>query len=338
MSKHTHMSARSTSKYRLGFTLVELLVVIAIIGMLVSLLLPAVNAAREAGRRSVCQNNIRQIALALVNYDSQKQSMPGILNARISKRDGQLYDRPLIYEIFPQLERNDLYNAFDRENLLDHIPPTNTNPPLPHLAVLTCPSDPQTNGPVTAFCYNYGCADDNLGSSASNGTRNRANGIFGVLTPTATTSTSMAYVGSHDGTTNTVMLSENIDARFWIDTGTWSGNRFASPFNPYQVGFVWQDSTNFVNIAPNRNKGQSTNQANESPSTSWNFCRPSANHPQAFNVAFCDAHVRNLNEGIDYVVWAALMAPNHRYATRPDGTPLQQLPLNQYIFDESHIQ
>jgi prepilin-type N-terminal cleavage/methylation domain-containing protein len=61
---------------KLAFTLVELLVVIAIIGVLVSLLLPAVNAAREAARRTQCINNVRQLALAAINYESSKKAFP----------------------------------------------------------------------------------------------------------------------------------------------------------------------------------------------------------------------------------------------------------------------
>jgi type II secretory pathway pseudopilin PulG len=105
--------------------LVELLVVIAIIGMLISLLLPAVNAAREAGRRTTCQNNIRNVALALKNYDSIRGTVPAIANFKISQADPTLnLSRPLLYEILPQLERNDLYEANSRERVLDHIPPT----------------------------------------------------------------------------------------------------------------------------------------------------------------------------------------------------------------------
>src|SRR5215510_98031 len=88
MSFHPHpcsLKLRS-GEMRRGFTLVELLVVIAIIGILVALLLPAVQAAREAGRRIQCQNHLKQLALAVANYSDALRNYPasGIVNTSLT--------------------------------------------------------------------------------------------------------------------------------------------------------------------------------------------------------------------------------------------------------------
>ena len=87
-----------------GFTLVELLVVIAIIGSLVGLLLPAVQAAREAARRSQCSNNVRQISLALQNHHSGRGSLPTGRNA--GSVSGQTW-------LLPYMEQMSLYQLVD---------------------------------------------------------------------------------------------------------------------------------------------------------------------------------------------------------------------------------
>jgi prepilin-type N-terminal cleavage/methylation domain-containing protein len=99
---------------RHGFTLVELLVVIAIIGVLVGLLLPAVQAARESGRRSVCSNNLKQLGLALLNFHEANKSFPHGNRAKDWPARGDFKSSPswrLL--IFPYLEQASVYDQLD---------------------------------------------------------------------------------------------------------------------------------------------------------------------------------------------------------------------------------
>src|SRR6185437_12220051 len=93
-----------------GFTLVELLVVIAIIGVLTALLLPAVQAAREAARRAQCNNNLKQIGLAIANYESTfKQLPPGAF----WEPSLGVYHGPILVQLLPYVEQAQLYQLFD---------------------------------------------------------------------------------------------------------------------------------------------------------------------------------------------------------------------------------
>ena len=101
---------------RKGFTLVELLVVIAIIGILIALLLPAVQAAREAARRTQCANNLKQLGLACHNYlDVHKKMPPGTTGIRNNawNNDNELWNEPwvsLTVYLLPYIEQQNLYD------------------------------------------------------------------------------------------------------------------------------------------------------------------------------------------------------------------------------------
>src|SRR5262245_18660185 len=96
----------------LGFTLVELLVVIAIFGVLVALLLPAVQAARESARRSQCVTNLRQVGVALQNYESAKRVLP-YGSDYYDVTAGPTFKATWAALILPYLEEQSLYDRFD---------------------------------------------------------------------------------------------------------------------------------------------------------------------------------------------------------------------------------
>jgi len=123
-----------TNSVRRGFTLVELLVVIAIIGILVGLTLPAVQAARESARRAQCQNNLKQIGLALINFSSQKQTLPIAV-------DGNGFT--WISKILPELEQENLSNNLDFTVAASGQAFLETQ-----LEMLECPSDPEIGNPA----------------------------------------------------------------------------------------------------------------------------------------------------------------------------------------------
>ena len=128
---------------RRGFTLIELLVVIAIIGVLIALLLPAVQAAREAARRAQCTNNLKQLGLAVHSYHDANQCLPAYCY-----NDTPAWCWSWAVAILPGLEQRPLYNSFNLS-----VPPTdgaNTSLNSQKIGVFLCPSDPQLQRPAVA--------------------------------------------------------------------------------------------------------------------------------------------------------------------------------------------
>ena len=141
MNRSLPLTARVRPARR-GFTLVELLVVIAIIGMLVALLLPAVQAAREAARRTQCSNNLSQLIIAVHNYEQAHGVYPpGTINPTGPIQNAQLgYHHNWITQLLPYFEQVNTYNHVDFSVGVYH----KNNAPVRGLVLntLLCPSSP----------------------------------------------------------------------------------------------------------------------------------------------------------------------------------------------------
>jgi prepilin-type N-terminal cleavage/methylation domain-containing protein/prepilin-type processing-associated H-X9-DG protein len=208
-------SHRIGSKRRRGFTLIELLVVIAIIGVLIALLLPAVQSAREAARRAQCINNLKQIGLALHNYESANKTFPpttilvpypnGPVGAWLFESSWSAFAR-----MSPYLEQAGFYNAINFN--LTYSKPPNTTVSITPFNLLVCPSDPGSHiddGTLGSTGYattSYGTCDGdwyvwsvNWGATNSVGPMNKS--LFG---PNYARSIAMIL----DGTSNTLAVSE----------------------------------------------------------------------------------------------------------------------------------
>ena len=308
MRKGVSMRGKSSrGNSNAGFTLVELLVVIAIIAMLMGLLLPAVNSAREAGRSNTCRNHLYQLGKAAGLHGDNKNQYPGTV---VTKQNaaGNPVPRPLMYELMPYMERNDIYETFSRDN--------SSVLPEFYLQVLICPSDPQPVSSATSptsYVWNGGYVQEAV--------YNKANGVF----HTEANSASPDYVQANDGQSNTLLASENIDGDEWTDV------------DQLKCTFGWRDTTNVAQFKINADKGGSTNQANDG--LLQRFARPSANHPGYVNVVFCDGHVRKLVDNIRYIVYAELCTSYGRKATEHSNPPVApvNVPVQSYILDEAEF-
>lgn len=220
MNSHSSVSSAAS---RRGFTLIELLVVIAIIAVLISLLLPAVQSAREAARRAQCVNNMKQIGLAMYNYESAMGSFPlGVsLNARFNGSGGSA-GNPINWGgwgslalMLPHIEGGNLYNAINfnlspwNRFRAQYGWDANYTAFNSRVATFLCPSDPNS-GATSINSYLASTGTSTWGSTTGDST-----GMFAYQVPYFVSSIS-------DGTSNTVAFGESLcgNASQFINSAT----------------------------------------------------------------------------------------------------------------------
>jgi prepilin-type N-terminal cleavage/methylation domain-containing protein/prepilin-type processing-associated H-X9-DG protein len=309
-------------KNKTGFTLVELLVVIAIIGILVALLLPAVQAAREAGRRAQCTNNMKQLGLALHNFhDVRKGLPPGAQDTPEWSGVGwKVY-------VLPYLEQGSLYSQLDMNASFSgsNVPPTGTNPNKVLLRLIVpgfeCPSSALESFPtdwgnangmqVHDYIGISGATPDPVGrtgqGSVCTGSYGSIMARTGLLVPNELTN----FAACSDGLSNTFMVAEqsgrvgitDMRSRYhggWIGAAfdaTGAGPKPMSQWDacPPSGGDVWHGSITVVRYAINSKALLAGADTPYQANTILNSF-----HPGGINCALGDGSVRFVADTIDF--------------------------------------
>lgn len=333
---------------RRGFTLVELLVVIAIIGILVALLLPAVQAAREAARRSQCTNNLRQLGLAAHNFEGAKKSFPiGRRSGTTINPDGSnstILQWGHLSLILPYAEEESVHD------LIDYTQGSGISPArLVQIGFFLCPSDSSEDRMNVPVCQGTEWADAGRTNYHGNGGNDtgQSKTIGGVVVEqnNGIFVTNLAVKFKHitDGTSHTALYSEAIRGDGNNNLAEVPGDWFRISGTNQTAAVVFQKCSGLSNPAGSVGGSQyscrgrnwvhgdyTTSRYNHvmppngiscSQSSSGNVnaipvnedgtaTTASSRHSGGVNMASADGSTHFVSEDIDYLIWSALGSRN----------------------------
>ena len=319
----------------LGFTIIELLVVIAVIGILMALLLPAIQSARESGRKTACMSNVYQIAMAMNRYDQDKGKLPGWMKRVSCSSDGIDNNRKagvdeanehLTWswppELLPYLERRDMYDMLVSNLYPVWTDTTKTAAQKKALApgfigTFTCPSSPPNADNFAPSAY---------AANAGDMTGNQYNG---VLPPgdfpngNSSATNSLEDVADGDGTATTLLLAEKAVFRDDGAQGTWAyvGNLTNAGGAPSDYGvFTHPNSAGFTSVTTStaNHSGWLTFGHQTAAQGSRNTTAlPESSHTGGYVVAFCDGHSYFMSFDIAPAVYTQLVTSNNSRSDSP---------------------
>jgi prepilin-type N-terminal cleavage/methylation domain-containing protein/prepilin-type processing-associated H-X9-DG protein len=329
-----------------AFTLVELLVVISIIGVLMALLLPAVNAARAAMWKAECSNNIKQLTTAMTNWSSAKQMrLPGyaepvgtmtIGSNTVPKR------MPWPVALMPYMEQQQLYDQFRSATLAQAIGASGTSGVF--VPTFVCAADGEKgsqSGAQMSYVANVGMFVANRDPTAAVQPAYKANGVFqnaeekrtgplpaNVILPKITLSLS----GIKDGAGQTVAFSENLQAVTYGLPAAYDPTTLADEERfRLAAGFQWYPAPTPAQLNRAKINGDFKNPvlATNPDMTAYppqEAARPSSQHAGGVNMGFVDGHVQFMPANVDYLVYQQLMTPDGGNSNMPSGTGNTPIP------------
>ncbi len=331
------MSRLPRLRRRNGFTLIELLVVIAIIAILIGLLLPAVQKVREAAARMQCQNNLKQIGLAIHNFASTYNTLlpsggEGTDFANFPQGPSQFDPFSFFTVILPYVEQQNVYNLMTVTQYYEATP-NNIAAAQSVVKIFLCPSNalrPATGKDNEGFGYTDYGPTVYTDVDPVTGLRNRSTRVNGALHWVGPNGTPGQLGGSRlaeisDGTSTTIAIAEDsgrvepqvspyLDPMGMGNNGRRAFWRWAEPDTGYGVS---GPPAGTLGIAVSNNN-YPTNGGNGPSTCPWittNNCGPndemfSFHDGGNVQVAFCDGHVQTLRGGLSSIVCRFLVTPN----------------------------
>lgn len=294
-----------------AFTLIELLVVIAIIGVLIALLLPAVQKVREAASRLGCQNNLKQLALALHGFHDARKALPSSVNL------GPATPRQAwTAHVLPHLEQHSLATKYDYSK--DWFDPANNAVVTTPLAVFQCGSAPKSRLDSRPEAWAPFVAQTDYGATTHVATRLVTAGYADVAGPGMMPKNSApTFDDVTDGVSNTTLLAESAGRpdlwRNGVKIGTTpaqrvNGGGWARAASDFSLEGSSPDGTTFPGPAAiNATNGQIPDGYPDSIYGNNGTGAVYAFHPGSANIAFGDGSVHSIQRAINIRIFAALV-------------------------------